>query len=117
MVSLYKILAAGLPLLQPLVNASFMRCLAGSDCAFTRANLSASQVAAELGPKLSNSSLIYGPDSSLYVNATARYQAFHPPNIQLVVQPGTEEDIPRIVSQQGPKIRAQITGTVPRTVY
>ncbi|KAF7863838.1 hypothetical protein EAF04_006803 [Stromatinia cepivora] len=86
----------GLLLLQSLVTASPQPCLDGL-CSFTRSNLSAQQVSHELGPKLSGNSSIYGPDDPRFANETARYQAYKPPVIRLVIQPGSEADIPTIV--------------------
>lgn len=98
MARLYILAAFGLLLLQSLASASPQSCFDGL-CSFTRRDLSPQQVARELGPKLSNSSSIYGPSDPRFANETARYQAYQPPVIKMVVQPGSESDIPIIVSE------------------
>ncbi|KAF6829567.1 FAD binding domain-containing protein [Colletotrichum plurivorum] len=90
-------LATGLLLLQSLSSASPLACPDSIDCSFTRADVSPAQVARELGRKLSRAALIYGPGDPRYTEAIARYQQYNPPNIQIVVQPGTEEDVAEIV--------------------
>ena len=92
------IVAYGLTLLPALVSSSpvvpryFQRNL------FTRDNITSTTVTTELGPQLSNGSLIFGPDSSLYANATERWNLFDTPDAQVVVQPAAESDIAKIVS-------------------
>ncbi|KAI1490987.1 hypothetical protein F5X96DRAFT_509465 [Biscogniauxia mediterranea] len=56
-----------------------------------------SQVIAQLGPLLSNGSIITGPSSPEFANETERYNTIVHPKIQLVVQPGQESDISKIV--------------------
>ncbi|KAI8949277.1 FAD-binding domain-containing protein [Xylaria longipes] len=63
----------------------------------TRHNLTASTVQSELGPLLSQGTLIFGSSSPLYANATWRYVEFAKPNIQVVVQPAQESDIAKII--------------------
>ena len=65
---------------------------------FSRDNITASTVDAELGPQLSSGSLIFGPDNSLYANATERWNTYDTPDAQVVVQPAAESDIAKIVS-------------------
>jgi hypothetical protein len=89
--------ACALALMQPLVSAVPIACLNGI-CPVTRRDLSPHTVASELGPLLSNSSAIFGPNDTRWQDATHRYQAYSPPDIQLVVEPGSEDDIPKIVS-------------------
>ena len=89
--------AFGLLLFQSLVTASPQPCLDGL-CSVTRLNITSQQVARELGPLLSHNSSIFGPDDPRFANTTARYQAYQPPTIKMVVQPGCEADIPKIVS-------------------
>lgn len=92
------IVAYGLALLPVLVSSSpivlrhFQRNL------FSRDNITASTVKAELGQQLSTGSLIFGPDSALYPNATERWNTRITPNAQVVVQPAAESDLAQIVS-------------------
>ncbi|KAI1499778.1 hypothetical protein F5X99DRAFT_410695 [Biscogniauxia marginata] len=96
MTRFFNFAASSLILLQSLVAASPLACLNGI-CPYTRTNLTVDIVAQELGPQLSNTSNIFGPSDSRWADATARYQDYNKPNIQLVVEPGREEDIPKIV--------------------
>ena len=92
------IVAYGLALLPVLVSSSpivpryFERNL------FSRDKVTASTVKTELGQQLSKGSLIFGPDSALYPNATERWNTLDTPNVQVVVQPAAESDIAQIVS-------------------
>ncbi|KAH8199349.1 hypothetical protein TruAng_006481 [Truncatella angustata] len=63
----------------------------------TRRDLSVEQVQKELGSVLSNSTLIFGPSSSQYPNATDRYSTYAVPDIQIIVRPGKESDVSSIV--------------------
>jgi len=65
---------------------------------FSRGNITSSTVEAELGPQLSSGSLIFGPDNSMWYNATWRWSTLDTPNVQVVVQPAAESDIAKIVS-------------------
>ena len=65
---------------------------------FSRSNISASTVEAELGSQLSLGSLVFGPDSPQFANATERWNTLFRPNVQLVVEPAAESDIAKIVS-------------------
>ena len=92
------IVAYGLALLPLLVSSSpivpryFQRNL------YSRDNMTASTVKTELGRQLSKGSLIFGPDSALYPNATERWNTRITPNAQVVVQPAAESDFAHIVS-------------------
>lgn len=92
------IVAYGIPLLPVLVSSTpivpryFHRNL------FSRDNMTASTVKAELGQQLSNGSLIFGPDNALYPNATERWNTRITPNARVVVQPAAESDLAQIVS-------------------
>jgi hypothetical protein len=97
MTRFFSFAACGLLLLQPLVTAIPQPCL-DELCTFTRSNLSPQQVARELGPRLCRGSSIYGPSDPRFAVDTARYQAYAPPIIKMVVQPACETDIPKIVS-------------------
>ncbi|KAK3394077.1 hypothetical protein B0H63DRAFT_532083 [Podospora didyma] len=55
------------------------------------------QLQKELGPLLSGSSRIFGPDNSQWASAMDRWQELAPPQFQGVVQPGTEDDIAKTV--------------------
>lgn len=65
---------------------------------FTRRALTPIQAQVELGPLLSTNASIFGPNDTRWHDATERYNTFTIPHVQLVVQPGMEEDIPEIVS-------------------
>ena len=52
----------------------------------------------ELETLLSDTSSVFGRSDARWANATERYQDYAPPQVQLVVQPGVESDIPKIVS-------------------
>lgn len=92
------IVAYGLALLPVLVSSSpivpryFQRNL------FSRDNITASTVQTELGQQLSKGSLIFGPNSALYPNATERWNTRIMPKAQVVVQPAAESDLAQIVS-------------------
>lgn len=91
------IVAYGLTLLPVLVSSSpivpryFERNL------FSRDNITASTVKNELGQQLSKGSLIFGPDSALYPNATERWNTRITPDAQVVVQPAAESDLAQII--------------------
>ncbi|KAI1407923.1 hypothetical protein F5Y13DRAFT_183040 [Hypoxylon sp. FL1857] len=55
------------------------------------------QVQLELGSILSNTSSIVGPSDPMWSNATERYNNLARPHPQVVVSPGSEEDIGKIV--------------------
>ncbi|KAJ8130682.1 hypothetical protein O1611_g2947 [Lasiodiplodia mahajangana] len=63
----------------------------------TRSSLTSSKVQSELGPLLSHGAVVFGPSSSLYLNATSRWVEYVKPNIQVVVQPAQESDVAKIV--------------------
>ena len=65
---------------------------------FTRHHVNQTQAQNELGAHLSSAATIFGPTDPEWANATERYDTYAPPKIQLVVIPGTESDIPEIVS-------------------
>lgn len=52
----------------------------------------------QLGPQLSANATIFTQDDSRFVNATARYSTFRPPQISVVVDPGTEADVATTVN-------------------
>jgi hypothetical protein len=64
----------------------------------TRRNLSIATLQNELGPRLSPGTLIFGPDSSDWANATDRWNEYAVPEIQVVVVPAQESDVSKIVS-------------------
>ncbi|TLD22417.1 hypothetical protein PspLS_08029 [Pyricularia sp. CBS 133598] len=63
----------------------------------TRQQLDVEQIRRELGSRVSNGTLIFGSDDEKYGNATGRYSNYSPPQIQVVVMPDQESDIPAIV--------------------
>lgn len=67
-------------------------------CLVTRTNVSNDQVSRELGPLLSCGSKIFGPEDPNFAESTTRFQAFQPPNIELVVQVARERDVSTAVS-------------------
>lgn len=64
----------------------------------TRRDLSTTQAQQELGRQVSNTTAIFGPEDSRFDNATLRWNPVVVPQIQVVVEPGQESDIPTIVS-------------------
>ena len=89
---LLQALVAGYPLAHPEVPRYFQ------PNPLTRRNLTTSTVERELGPLLSNGTLIFGPSSPAFANATSRWVMYVQPVIQVVVEPAAESDIPKIVS-------------------
>ncbi|KAI1497641.1 hypothetical protein F5X99DRAFT_421199 [Biscogniauxia marginata] len=91
------IVAYGLTLLPALVTSSpavpryFQRKL------FSRGNITAGIVEAELGPQLSSGSLIFGSDNSQWSDATRRWNTLVRPDVQVVVEPAAEPDIAKII--------------------
>lgn len=59
--------------------------------------LSAEQVGKELMPTLSTSAAVYTAGDARWANATARWQTWNYPNVYLVIEPGSEADVPKIV--------------------
>ncbi|KAJ4296338.1 hypothetical protein N0V90_006383 [Kalmusia sp. IMI 367209] len=59
--------------------------------------LSAEQVGKELMPSLSTSAAVYTAGDPRWANATARWQTWNYPNVYLVIEPGSEADVPKIV--------------------
>ncbi|KAK3356007.1 hypothetical protein B0H65DRAFT_65379 [Neurospora tetraspora] len=96
MTRLHRFAVSSALLLQSLACASPEPCLNGL-CHFTRNKLASRTVASELGPQLSANSNVYGPDDTQFGNCTSRYDPFFTPKIQMVVQPDSEDDIPKIV--------------------
>ncbi|KAH8585688.1 hypothetical protein B0O99DRAFT_603102 [Bisporella sp. PMI_857] len=62
----------------------------------TPRNLTAATLQNELGPLLSIGTLIFGPDSPDWANATDRWNKYTVPDIQVVVVPAEESDISKI---------------------
>ncbi|GAB1311024.1 FAD-linked oxidoreductase OXR2 [Madurella fahalii] len=63
----------------------------------TRRQLDGPRVQRELGALVSNTTVIYGPRDSRFAAATARWNNFAPPKIQVVIEPGQESDVESIV--------------------
>lgn len=91
-----SLVACTLTLLPAFLEASPIDC-PDDICATTPAILTASDIQRQLGPRLSPKAVIYAENDPRFQNATQRWQAYMPPTISVVVQPGTEEDIPHIV--------------------
>ncbi|KAL4783255.1 FAD-binding domain-containing protein, partial [Aspergillus varians] len=60
--------------------------------------LTSNSIALELRPQLSKGSNILDPTNSQWEHATERFDLYSHPHVRLVVQPGTEEDVPIIVN-------------------
>ena len=63
----------------------------------TRRDLTSTQVQQELGGQISNATLIFGPDDSQFNNITSRWTESSKPHIEVVVEPGSESDVAKIV--------------------
>lgn len=63
----------------------------------TPRKLQIAKVQRELGSRVSNTTVIFGPDDGRFSAATARWNDFAPPHIQLVIEPGRESDVSTIV--------------------
>ncbi|KAJ8123129.1 hypothetical protein ONZ43_g850 [Nemania bipapillata] len=63
----------------------------------TRSEINAATVLRELGQRVSSKATLYGPSDSRYPNATARWNNFAIPQIQIVVVAGEESDVSTIV--------------------
>ncbi|KAH8653816.1 hypothetical protein BX600DRAFT_553459 [Xylariales sp. PMI_506] len=63
-----------------------------------RSTITPAQVQRELGPLLATNATIYTPNSPEWSNETERYNTIVQPHFQLVVRPGLESDIPKIVN-------------------
>ena len=63
------------------------------ECASTPVNLTSAEVALQLGPQLSQDASISAEDDPRFANATSRWQSYSPPNVSVVVEVGTEEDV------------------------
>jgi len=51
-----------------------------------------------LAPKLSPNTKIYLPNTSEFLNFTVRWSNLEPPTPSVVIAPGTEQDVAKIVS-------------------
>jgi hypothetical protein len=67
----------------------------------TRLNLTSAEVQRELGALVSNTTVIFGPEDSRFAVATERWNRFAVPQIQVVIAPGQESDVPTIASSHG----------------
>lgn len=65
---------------------------------YTRRNISSNTVAAELGPQLSDGSLVFGSDYPTWDNETWRWNIYARPDVQVIVKPAAESDFAKIVS-------------------
>ena len=55
--------------------------------------LTQAQIVYELGPMLSRQASIYFPGSLDFANATDRWNAYAAPDIRVVVEPGSDDDV------------------------
>ncbi|GAP88217.1 putative FAD binding domain-containing protein [Rosellinia necatrix] len=60
-------------------------------------NISVPAIQKELGHLLSKGSVIFGPSDPRWHNTTDGFQELSPPDVEIVVQPGKESDISKIV--------------------
>ncbi|KAF3355350.1 hypothetical protein VdG1_04183 [Verticillium dahliae VDG1] len=65
--------------------------------AITRRDLTAKQIREELGLRVSNTTLIFGPEACRFEKATSRWTDSSKPDVQVVIEPGTEPDVATIV--------------------
>ena len=63
----------------------------------TRHDLTSTQVQKELGGKISKAAVIFGPDDGRFKDITSRWTEYSKPHIQVVIEPGTESDVAKIV--------------------
>ncbi|KAK7952001.1 uncharacterized protein PG986_007729 [Apiospora aurea] len=86
----------GTLLLQSLVAATpFPRYFQNNP--LTRRNLTTAVVQRELGHILSNDTLIFGPESPEFPEASSRWNEFVQPHVEIIVEPAQEADISKIV--------------------
>ncbi|KAL4965791.1 FAD-binding oxidoreductase [Aspergillus stella-maris] len=64
----------------------------------TPVDIKSETVQVELGSSLSNTTTIFGPDSRNFANATKRWDTYAMPQVQVVVEPGEESDVSKIVN-------------------
>ncbi|KAI1470392.1 FAD-binding domain-containing protein [Daldinia caldariorum] len=64
---------------------------------FTRREISVSGIEQELGPLLSPGSAIFLPSDPEWSDVNERWNTLEPPDIEVVVQPAKESDVPKIV--------------------
>ncbi|PHH90757.1 hypothetical protein CDD83_2753 [Cordyceps sp. RAO-2017] len=64
---------------------------------FTRRDLSPVQAQRELGKALSNGTSIFGPSDPRFKGATARWNSYDAPDIQLVIEVARESDVSLVV--------------------
>lgn len=67
---------------------------------YTNINISLVDVIRNLGPQLSSNASIYASGDPRFANATARYSEFRAPNFTVVVEPGIEADVAKIVKSR-----------------
>ncbi|KAG7123691.1 FAD-linked oxidoreductase OXR2 like protein [Verticillium longisporum] len=65
--------------------------------AITRRDLTAKQIREELGLRVSNTTLIFGPEACRFEKATSRWTDSSKPDVQVVIEPGIESDVATIV--------------------
>ncbi|KAL4791107.1 hypothetical protein BDV19DRAFT_381862 [Aspergillus venezuelensis] len=62
-------------------------------------NMTTANIITQLGPMLSSSAAIYGDDDARWQNTTSRWQAYAQPRVAVVVEAGTEDDVPTILRE------------------
>ncbi|OJJ04867.1 hypothetical protein ASPVEDRAFT_86246 [Aspergillus versicolor CBS 583.65] len=60
-------------------------------------NLTSTSIITQLGPMLSSDAAIYAHNDDRWENATSRWQSYSSPDFTVVVEAGTESDVPVIV--------------------
>ncbi|KAK8089643.1 FAD-binding domain-containing protein [Apiospora hydei] len=96
MAPISSLVVYGTLLLQSLVAATpFPRYFQNNP--ITRRNLTTSVVQRELGHILSNNTLIFGPESPEFPEASSRWNEFVQPHVEIIVEPAQEADISKIV--------------------
>lgn len=60
-------------------------------------NLTSTSIITQLGPMLSSDAAIYAHNDERWENATSRWQSYSSPDFTVVVEAGTEDDVPVIV--------------------
>lgn len=63
----------------------------------TPRGLTTTQVQHELSGQVSNTTSIFGPDDGRFNETTDRWTTYSKPHIQVVVEPGSESDVAKIV--------------------
>ncbi|KAI1660859.1 FAD-binding domain-containing protein [Daldinia decipiens] len=101
MAAIYRRIFCGIALLQAFVASSPLPLDTMpryfQNTPITRRQVSVSQIEHELGPLLSPNSAIFLPSDPEWANVNERWNTLAPPDIEIVVQPAEESDVPIIV--------------------